>query len=383
MLYIIGLGLNEKGISIEGNEILKKCKKIYLENYTIEFPYKIKKLEKIIGKKINILNREYVEGNKLILESKNSDIALLVYGSPLSATTHITLVEECIENKIKYKIVYAGSVFDAIAESGLQLYKFGKIASMPLWKNNFKPESFIDLIKENQSINAHSLILIDIELNFNDALNQLIDSSKNKKINIEEILVCSQLGLKSKFFYGKINKFKNKKFRSQQTTGNFLSLQFGTNEKNYSKLEDINPNWSNKKIKAPFCFVIPGKMHFLEEKMIERFKLKDIVIKKSKIGQFKEGIFANRDFKKGEIVIKYNLKKLSKKEFENLSIREKRFVHSHYGIIYLYSSPERYVNHSSSPNTFQDLKNKCDISIRNIKEGEEITTDSSKDDIEK
>ena len=32
MLHIIGLGLNEKGISIEGNETLKKCKKVYLEN---------------------------------------------------------------------------------------------------------------------------------------------------------------------------------------------------------------------------------------------------------------------------------------------------------------------------------------------------------------
>ena len=81
------------------------------------------------------------------------------------------------------------------------------------------------------------------------------------------------------------------------------------------------------------------------------------------------------------IVIKYNLKKLSKKEFENLSEKQKKFVHFHYEEIYLYSSPEKYVNHSSSPNTFQDLNRKCDIAIRYIKKGKEITTDSSKDDI--
>ena len=236
MLYIIGLGLNEKGISIEGKEILEKCKKIYLENYTIEFPYKLNKLEKITGKKINILDRRYVESDKLILEAKKDDIALLIYGSPLSATTHIILIEECIEKKVKYKVVYSGSVLDAVAESGLQLYKFGKIASMPLWKNNFKPESFLDLIKENQSIGAHSLILIDIGLNLINALNQLSESSKIKDINIDKILVCSQLGIKNKFFYEKINELKD------------------------------------KKIKNPFCFIIPGKMHFLEEKMIERFK---------------------------------------------------------------------------------------------------------------
>ena len=39
MLYIIGLGLNIKGISKEGLEAVKRCKKIYLENYTIDFPY--------------------------------------------------------------------------------------------------------------------------------------------------------------------------------------------------------------------------------------------------------------------------------------------------------------------------------------------------------
>ena len=44
--------------------------------------------------------------------------------------------------------------------------------------------------------------------------------------------------------------------------------------------------------------------------------MSDIVIKKSKIGQFDKGVFANRDFKKGEIVIKYNLKLLTKKNLK-------------------------------------------------------------------
>ena len=72
MLYLIGLGLNEKGITIEGLEAIKKCNKIYLESYTIDFPYEIKKLEKIINKKIITLKREDVEGDFLIKEAKNS-----------------------------------------------------------------------------------------------------------------------------------------------------------------------------------------------------------------------------------------------------------------------------------------------------------------------
>jgi len=107
----------------------------------------------------------------------------------------------------------------------------------------------------------------------------------------------------------------------------------------------------------------------------------NIIIKNSKIGPFEKGVFANRDFKKGEIVIKYNLKPLTKEEFDKLPKEEKQFTHKHSGTIYIYSSPERYVNHSFNPNTIQDLKERCDVAKRDIKKGEEITTDATKDEI--
>ena len=109
----------------------------------------------------------------------------------------------------------------------------------------------------------------------------------------------------------------------------------------------------------------------------------DVVVRKSKIGQFSDGlgVFANRDFKKGEVVVKYDLKLLTKKEFETLPEKEKQFTHVHWNQIYLYPSPARYVNHSDNPNTIQNLKEGYDVASRNIHKGEEITTDSSKDDI--
>ena len=232
MLYLIGLGLNERGISVEGKEALKKCKKIYLENYTVEFPYDVKKLEKVVGRKIVGLGRREVESERLPIEAKNDSICLLVYGCPLFATTHVSLIEDCKNHKVKYKIVYASSVFDAIAESGLQLYKFGKVSSMPAWKGNFKPDSFLDFVKENKKIGAHSLILVDIGLKFRDALDQLVKAGRSKRFKMDKILVCSRLGYEGKFVYGSIDKLKD------------------------------------KKIRAPFCFVIPGKMHFLEGEVL-------------------------------------------------------------------------------------------------------------------
>jgi|SRR3989344_870480 len=94
-----------------------------------------------------------------------------------------------------------------------------------------------------------------------------------------------------------------------------------------------------------------------------------------------KGIYADKDFKKGEAVIQYRLTPLTKNEIEKLPEKEKLFVHSHWGTPYLYAEPERYVNHSDTPNTHQDLERQCDTAIRDIAKGEMITTDARKDDI--
>jgi diphthine synthase len=236
MIYLIGLGLNEKGISLEGLEALKKCKKIYLENYTVDFPYSFETLVKSLGVRIIPAGRDFIEDMKVLLdEAKKENIALLVYGSPLTATTHISLIVEAQKQGIEYKIIYGASVFDAVAETGLQIYKFGKITSMPKWVQSYEPTSFMKIVKENQKINAHSLILIDIGLNIEDAIRELEESAKKEKIKIGKIILCSRLGTKeSRIIYREIDKLKN------------------------------------LKIEKPYCIIIPSKLHFIEEEALER-----------------------------------------------------------------------------------------------------------------
>jgi len=234
MLYIIGLGLNIDGISKYGLDIVKRCKKIYLENYTVDFPYTKGELQDVLEKKIILADREKVESLELIDEAKKLDVALLVYGSPLFATTHITLLQEAKASGVKYKVIYNASVFDALGETGLQLYKFGKITSMPAWKPSFTPDSFMKTIQENMSMKAHSLILVDIGLEFNKALEQLETSAKNHKIKLNKMLVCSKIGTKHKRIL-------------------------------YENLEDLK----NKKISNPYCIIIPSKLHFVERDVLE------------------------------------------------------------------------------------------------------------------
>lgn len=110
--------------------------------------------------------------------------------------------------------------------------------------------------------------------------------------------------------------------------------------------------------------------------------MNDLIIGKGKLAG--KGVYANRDFKKGEVVIKYNLKPLSDEEYKKLPASEKMFTHLHGTIRQLYSDPERYVNHSENPNTYHQVKSiqdQADVALIDIKKGEMITGDATKDDI--
>lgn len=96
----------------------------------------------------------------------------------------------------------------------------------------------------------------------------------------------------------------------------------------------------------------------------------NIVIKQSKINN--KGIFANRDFKKNEIVLSWHPKIINEKEFKKLTKKKNHYLLKQDGLYFLMQSPEKYVNHSCEPNT--KPINKSDVATREIKKGEEITS---------
>lgn len=107
-------------------------------------------------------------------------------------------------------------------------------------------------------------------------------------------------------------------------------------------------------------------------------KRKDVVIKKSKIQR--KGLFANRNFKKGEVVLKWKpeILNLKKAEIEELPLSKKHYIYkTDTGKYFLMQSPERYLNHSCDPNT--EVRKHCDIAKREIKRGEEITSDYNRE----
>jgi predicted enzyme related to lactoylglutathione lyase len=98
-------------------------------------------------------------------------------------------------------------------------------------------------------------------------------------------------------------------------------------------------------------------------------------------GMSGKGIYAARDFKQGEIVVKYELTPLTFQELKALSPEDYAATHNVNGQIYLYPEPARYVNHSETPNVRNDHEQQANIALRDIKTGELITVDARYDDV--
>ncbi len=242
MLYLIGLGL-DGDLTLEGLAAAKRSK-LYLELYTSFLTKSVEDLERTVGKEITVLTREDVEETQeLLKEAKITDIALLVVGDPLVATTHTELLIEARKNSTRTKVIHNSSVYSAVAETGLQLYKFGKTITIPFPQKGFEPTSFYETLQKNVSIKAHTLVLLDIQedkkryMNPKEAMEILYNLGFR-----EELVSISRLGSESQnIVYGKIEEL--------------LSLN-----------EDY---WGS----PPHCLVVPSSLHFKEEEFLNTFRV--------------------------------------------------------------------------------------------------------------
>ena len=249
MLILAGLGLyDEKDMTLKTLEYAKKADKIYAEFYTAVLTgTTLDKIEEVLGKKIILLSREDVEyrGNKLIEESKDKVVMFLTAGDPMVATTHIDLVIEAKKRGIDVRVINAPSIYSAVGITGLQIYKFGRTASIVFPEPNYFPETPYNVIRDNLKMGLHTLCLLDIQIDknrfmsANEGLKILLELEDRKRENIlsrdTKVVVLARAGsLKPKIVYGKI--------------GDLIDYDFGP------PLHSI---------------IIPGKLHFMEEEALK------------------------------------------------------------------------------------------------------------------
>lgn len=167
VLFIIGLGLgNEKDVTVRGMEAIQACDHIFLEHYTSILSVEKSKLESFYGKPIQIADRDFVEGkaDEIYLPAKNGNVAMLVVGDPVCATTHTDIMIRAQENGIKVELIHNASAMGAVGSCGLQLYNFGQTISIPYFDEAWRPRSFYPKIKYNREGGMHTLCLLDIKV---------------------------------------------------------------------------------------------------------------------------------------------------------------------------------------------------------------------------
>ncbi len=235
-LSLISIGLtDEKDISLRALEEARDCDRLYAELYTMKLATTLAALTQITEKPISHLRRGDLEehADKIIEEARTKRIGVLVGGDCLSATTHISLVIDATIKGVKVNIIHGSSIFSAIAETGLSLYKFGRTATIP-FEEKGPVDTTLQCISENQGQGLHSLILLDLDnesdkyMTVNQGLRRLFETGFSESTLVVGV---ARLGSKGSIIHA-------------GSAGEVASYNFG------------NP---------PHSLIIPGSLHFLEE----------------------------------------------------------------------------------------------------------------------
>jgi len=187
-----------------------------------------KKLSKLIGKPVKCLERKDLENGskKILMQAKDNDVAILVGGDALTATTHISLIQEARELGIRTSVVHGSSVLTAVGETGLQLYKFGKVTTLSA---DFS-DSCYETIVTNKKNGLHTLVLLDIGMDAKTGLETMLKRFDGK----EKTVVACHLGGDSTIKYGSMESLLKESAK-----------------------------------KTPAVIIVPGELHFMEKEFLE------------------------------------------------------------------------------------------------------------------
>ncbi|MFP3950845.1 MAG: diphthine synthase [Candidatus Bathyarchaeia archaeon] len=240
-LSLISIGLHdERDLSLRGIKEARECDVLYAELYTTRLSSCIESLSRVTGRDIEPLSRRGLEeeSDKLLEEAEEGHIGIFVGGDCLSATTHISLTLEAKRRGIDARIIHGSSIFTAIAETGLSIYKFGGTVTLPL-PDRGPVDSVTRVIRENREWGLHTLILLDLDieseryLTIPEGLDRLLESGDLPPDTLA--VGVARLGSSDPVIKA--------------------------NSANLLRLHDFGD--------PPHALVVPGRLHFLEAEALE------------------------------------------------------------------------------------------------------------------
>ncbi len=239
MLYLISLGLfDEKDMSLRAIEAAKECDMLYVELYTTGMHTTKERLSGLTGKDVMGIPRSGLEdrSGSLIKQAQLKNIGIMVGGDVLSATTHISLLQDARKMGVEVKVIHGSSIMTAVAKTGLQLYKFGRTVTM----TSEMPMSVYDGMAVNKRAGLHTLVLLDIPMAVSEGLSLLAGMEEKGQKGIlsggTRLVAACQLG------------------------GPGEAIRYGT-------LKELQADKALDK--RPAVIIVPGELHFFEQECLE------------------------------------------------------------------------------------------------------------------
>ncbi|MFQ6135396.1 MAG: diphthine synthase [Nitrososphaerales archaeon] len=317
-LIFVGLGLaDQDSLSLEGLECVKSADKVYLEVYTSPVSSGLKKrLKDVIGSKIDVVSREFIEdGRQMIEESRRGTVVLLSYGDPMVATTHMDLRVRASNEGVETRVIHNASILAAIpGETGLHAYSFGKTVTMT--QSGATPQTTVyNTVFENLLRRLHTVILLEYDyasgffLDPSRALDELLETERELKQNIFDddtfLVVASRVGRRDQSIEG----------------GHISSLR----QKRFGE--------------PPHVLVIPGRFHFTETDALKALL---------KVGDEEVGDNSARVFRLSEGMVKRYVKKgrsaLNRARSRCSRVERKRYTTLFENVECYISDAERFLN---------------------------------------
>ncbi|KAE8305237.1 Diphthine synthase [Giardia duodenalis] len=168
MLYMIGLGFMPEDISVRALRAVRSCTRVYLDTYTsVIISYEdMRHLMENVLQRTDLIqcDRKAVEQeeDKIIADALQYNVAFLVAGDVFCATTHTNLYLKAVQQKVSVVVMHNASIMTAVSCTGLEMYRFGRTVSIPIFTSTWRPSSFMDYYLENARLNLHTLVLLQM-----------------------------------------------------------------------------------------------------------------------------------------------------------------------------------------------------------------------------
>jgi len=149
----------------------------------------------------------------------------------------VSLLVDAARRRIPAKVVHGSSVFTAIAETGLSLYRFGWTITVPLPEKG-PVDTVLRALKENAEHGLHTLLLLDLDvpadeyLTVPEAITRLEESGRFPMSTL--MVAVARLGSDTQIIRA-------------DTAMNLRAADYGY---------------------PPYALVVPGRLHFLEEEAL-------------------------------------------------------------------------------------------------------------------